>query len=253
MTPSPLENRPFLRAGEGSSVLLVHGLGGGTYEVQRLGEALHARLGCTVRAMHLPGHEAPSRWMPPSRHEDWLDAVGRELDALAPPTHLVGFSTGALVALRVAQLRALTGRLVLLAPFIDVYRPPWLPLRPEALLAAARWLEQVPRRPPPLRDAEVRDQVEACLPFSTMNLDAARSAKALARVAMEELQAVRAATLVVQGAKDTVVDPSGAARVEAGLVCERRRVVLEDSDHLLLLDRQAERAIDEVVAWLGGS
>lgn len=250
MTRTALENRPFTLAGTRGAVLLVHGLGGGTYELQWLGEALHARLGVTVRAMHLPGHETPMRAMPASRHEDWVAAVERELDALGP-AHLVGFSTGALVALRVAELRRLAGKLVLLAPFIDIYRPPLLPVRPEALLEKTPWLSQVPRRPPPLRDATLRAEVTKVLPFSTMNLDAARSAKALSDVVMGELGRVSTPTLMLQGAKDTVVDPSGAARIEAGLGGERRLVQLDDSDHLVVLDREGPRAIDEVTAFLG--
>lgn len=245
---TPLANRPFTLDGTGGAVLLVHGLGGGTYELQWLGEALHARLGLTVRAMHLPGHETPMRAMPASRHEDWVAAVERELDALGP-AHLVGFSTGALVALHVAQRRPLAGKLVLLAPFIDIYRPPLLPVRPEALLEKTPWLSQVPRRPPPLRDASLRAEVTAVLPFSTMNLDAARSAKALSEAVMNELGRVSAPTLVLQGAKDTVVDPSGAAPVAAG-VPGARLVSLDDSDHLLVLDRQRDDVADALVAFL---
>lgn len=249
MTRTPLANQPFTLEGSGGAVLLVHGLGGGTYEVQWLGEALHARLGVTVRAMHLPGHEAPSRAMPASRHEDWLAAVERELDALGP-AHLVGFSTGALVALRVAERRALAGGLVLLAPFIDIYRPPLLPVRPEALLEKTPWLSQVPRRPPPLRDATLRAEVAKVLPFSTMNLDAARSAKVLSEVVMADLGRVTAPTLILQGAKDTVVDASGAARIAAGLSGDKRLVSLADSDHLIVLDREGERAVDEATEFL---
>lgn len=248
---TPLANRPFTLPGRGEAVLLVHGLGGGTYEVQWLGEALHARLGVTVRALHLPGHEAPARFMPASRHEDWVAAVERELDGLGPgPVHLAGFSTGAMVALRVATRRALTGQLVLLAPFVDVYRPALLPVRPEALLDAMPWLTQVPRRPPPLRDAAVRAEVSTLLPFHTMNLDAARSAKALGRLALADADRVTAPTLILQGVKDTVVDPRGASRLAAALGAPHRLLALDDSDHLLVLDREDARVADEVVAFL---
>ncbi|MCC6338081.1 MAG: alpha/beta fold hydrolase [Myxococcales bacterium] len=268
----PLGNECFTLPGRGASVLLVHGLGGGTYELQWLGEALHARLGFTVRALHLPGHTAPSRWMPASRHEDWVAAVDAEVDALAqeasggrappvagggssshaglPVVHLIGFSTGAMVALRVAELRPLTGRLVLLAPFVDIFKPALLPWRPEALLDGFAWLSQVPRRPPPLRDARRRAEVSAVLPFQTMNLDAARSAKVLARHVLTDVGRVTAPTLLLQGAKDTVVDPSGARRLHDGLRGEKRLVELEDSDHLVVLDSQCPRVLDEVTAFL---
>lgn len=252
---SPLANQPFTLPGRSpGAVLLVHGLGGGTYELQWLGEHLHAHLGLTVRAMHLAGHDQPRTFMPRSTHEGWLESVRHEHAALAAShgvVHVIGFSTGCLVALRLAETQRLAGKLVLLAPFVDIYRPPFLPFRPEVLLGALPSLSQVPRRPPPLRDRSVRAQVSRVLPFSTMNLHAARSAKALGAVVLADAGKVEAPTLILQGAKDTVVAKAGASRLSAALRCEHRVVMLEDSDHLVALDRERARAFDEIAAFLG--
>jgi len=107
---TPLVNAAFRLEGSGGAALLVHGLGGGPYELQWLGEALHARLGLTVEALRLPGHE-PGFAMPHSGFEQWVPAVHQAYAALVAASggalvHLVGFSTGCLVTLRVAQ----TGR-----------------------------------------------------------------------------------------------------------------------------------------------
>jgi carboxylesterase len=249
----PLANRPFTLPGRDGSVLLVHGLGGGPYELQWLGEALHQRTGLTVRAPSLPGHDPASRKMPRSRHEDWVSAVESERDALSRsgPVHLVGFSTGCIICLRVAELRGTRGKIVLLSPFIDIYRPSFLPVRPEALLDLFKGLTEVPRLGPPLRDRALRREVTRCLPFSTMNLDAARSAKALGELVMRDLATVRAPVLLMQGMRDSVVDMRGAVRIEAGLRGERRLVMLEDSDHLVALDRERDRVFDETCRFLG--
>lgn len=251
---TPLENRPFSLSGNGAAVLLVHGLGGGTYELQWLGEHLNARLGLTVRAMHLAGHGERARFMPASTHAEWLGSAVTEYEALARDVslvHVVGFSTGCLVAMRLAQQRGISGRLALLAPFIDIYRPPFLPFKPEKALELVPHLSQVPRRPPPLRDRALRDEVSQCLPFSTMNLHAARSAKELGGLVLEDLAKLTAPTLLVQGQKDTVVDAAGATRLDVELTCEHRLVMLDDSDHLVALDRQRERVFDEVTRFLG--
>lgn len=233
----------------------MHGLGGGPYEVQWLGETLHRRTGLTVRAMHLPGHETPARRMPTSGYDQWTEAVIREIEALRGdgPVHLMGFSTGGTISLRVAETVDLEGRLVLLAPFIDIHRPRLLPVRPEALLDLFTGLKVVPRRGPRLRDKALQREVERCLPFATMNLDAARSAKTLGELVMRDLASVRAPTLILQGAKDAVVDGRGAARIEAGLRGEKRLVVLPESDHLLTLDSERDRVFDEVTAFVQGA
>lgn len=250
-----LENKGFSIPGThalGGTALFVHGLGGGPYEVQWLAEALHARTGLGVRAFHLPGHEAPGTFMPASRHEDWTAAVTREMKAIqaSGPVHLVGFSNGGTVCLRVAETEAMSGKLVLLAPFVDVYRPAWLPVRTEVLLEALSGLRGVPRRGPRLGDRAALREVRRCLPFKTMSLDAARSGKALGEMAIRDLDRVRAPVLIVQGAKDGVVDPAGARKILSGLTGEKRLVELPASDHLVALDVERERVFEEVAAFL---
>lgn len=253
-----LENEAFSipsAAGRRGSALFVHGLGGGPYEIRWLAEALHARTGLGVRGFHLPGHEAPRTFMPASRHEDWTAAVAREMRDLAAngPVHLVGFSNGGTVCLRVAETEPMSGKLVLLAPFVDVFRPAWLPVRPEVLLDAFAGLGGVPRRGARLGDPEVLRAVRRCLPFRTMSLDAARSGKALGEAALRDLAKVKVPVLILQGARDGVVDPAGARKIEAGLTGEKRLVVLPRSDHLIALDVERERVFDEVTAFLAHS
>jgi carboxylesterase len=121
----------------------------------------------------------------------------------------------------------------------------------ERLLELVPWLAQVPRRPPPLKDRAIRREVARCLPFRTMNLHAARSARALVTLVLADLAKVTAPTLVLQGARDTVVAPRGAARLDAGLTHAPHRLVsFAGSDHLLALDAEREQVFDEVARFL---
>jgi carboxylesterase len=252
---TPLTRQPWTLEGTKEAVLLIHGLGGGPYELQWLGESVHRQCGFQVRAMQLPGHEKESVLMPTSGHEDWVDAAWceyRRLSEAFRKVHIIGFSTGCLVALRIAELHDVSGTLVVLAPFFEIFQPKWVPVEPEVLLRGLPWLSQVPRRPPPLVDPDIRRQVSEVLPFLSMNLNAARNAKALASQVLIDLSRVQVPTFALQGRRDTVVNPSGVYRLEQGLICPNRTVLFDNSDHLLGLDQDRERVFEAVNHFIGG-
>lgn len=255
----PLKNSPFLLEGGSQAVLLVHGLGGGPYEVQRLAEVLHAQKGLTCSAIHLPGHDRPSPLMPSSRWEDWyahVEAAYRALRAEYSTVHVVGFSTGCPLLLNLAQEERIAGRMVLLAPFVRVARPRFLPWSVESILEVAqrtpllRALRQVPGRPPPLSDRVARRAVQRVAHFKTFNIEAVASALILIRKVMGALFRVDVPTLILQGERDTVVDPQGARTLYEGLVCERELEYFPSSDHLLLLDEDRDQVMKRAIAFL---
>lgn len=248
----PLSRDAFTLPGRGGAVLLVHGLGGGPYELQWLGEHLHQRLGWTVRAIQLPGHVTAGRLMPHSTWAQWLSgteqALGQlEQDAGEARVHVVAFSMGSLPSLRLAEQGRLRGRLVVLAPFFGVYRPAGVNLE-----WAMGLLPHVPRRPPPLRNRELRRRVEACVPFSFFSTRAAQSALVLSRLVLADAAHVAVPTLVLQGDRDTVVDPAGAQRLAERLPPSSQLRTIAGSDHLLALDAQREEVFEAVTAFLAG-
>ena len=233
-------------------MLLVHGLGGGPYELQRLGEHLHAITGHTIRAVHLPGHERPAFFMPHSTGEQWVAGLEQHLSALerdAGETHVdvVAFSMGTLPTLKLAQRGRIRGRLALLAPFLSVFRP--LGLNIEWSMGLLPW---VPRRPPPLKDKTVRREVERCVPFHLFSVRSAQSALELAREVLAAAPEVKQPTLVLQGDRDTVVDATGAERLASRLGGSPTLHVIHDSDHLLTLDAAHREVFERVTTFLGG-
>jgi carboxylesterase len=231
-------------------VLLVHGLGGGTYELQRLGEHLHATTGRTVRAIQLHGHERPSTFMPHSTAAQWVAGLEAQLATFEQDTgesnvDVVAFSMGTLPTLRLATKGRIRGRLALLAPFLNVYRPAGINIEWSMGL-----LPHVPRRLPPLRDRAVRSEVLSCVPFQWFSVRSAQSALQLAREVLAEAHAVTQPTLVLQGDRDTVVDPTGAERLAARLGGHRTFHVIRGSDHLLTLDAQHPEVCERVTNFL---
>ena len=235
------------------AVLLLHGLGGGPYEVQRLGEHLAEVHGLSVQALRLPGHGEARRTMPASSWPEWYGAAEqawKTLSARFETVHLVGFSTGAVVALKLALEHPSSGKLVLLAPFMRVFRPRGLPMRPEQLVRAFTFLQQVPRRAPPLADRTLRAEVDRCAGYRTFNLQATRSALDLIALVTPRLGELRRPTLIVQGDRDTVVDPSGAPWLAERLGPTAELVRLPRSNHLVTLDADAAEVLERAGLFL---
>lgn len=129
------------------AVLLIHGMSDSPYALRTLGKALNQR-GFWVIGMRMPGHgTAPSGLRYISRH-DMAAAVRIGMTHLdgkvnGKPVHMIGYSTGAPLALEFA-LDALEGKsapvpgsLILISPAIGIH--------PAAGLASFKdWLSNIP-------------------------------------------------------------------------------------------------------------
>ena len=113
-----------------AGVLLLHGMSDSPYSVRHLGESLH-HAGASVLGLRLPGHgTAPSGLLDVS-WQDMVAAVRLAMQHLAEqvgdrPLHIVGYSTGAALAVHYAlatlnnESLPKADRLVLLSPAIGV-------------------------------------------------------------------------------------------------------------------------------------
>ncbi len=234
------------------SCLVLHGLGGGPYELGPLLEALE-RVGCQVSAPILPGHSVTSRVMPASNWHDWISTAQASFDDLAAsgrPVVVVGFSTGATLALLLATRRPVA-RLVLLAPFLAIRHSGLIPIDPSVYLRLIAWfLPDLPRRHPPVRDPEARRQLGTVARFETFSLRATLSALDLIEQVKPLVTEIRTPTLILQGRLDSVVDPAGALWLAGHLGSSCKDLVyFSDSDHLLALDYDHDRVIATSVAF----
>lgn len=228
------------------SCLVLHGLGGGAYELAPVISALEAE-GLHVASPVLPGHEGPGPVMPSSRWRDWAataEAAFDDLAAAGRPVVVVGFSTGATLALYLASRRPVA-RLVLLAPFLAIRYSRLIPFHPATYLRQiARLIPNLRRRPPAVTDPETRRQVAASACYRTFSLHAALSALELIEEVKPLVPTIEVPTLIIQGRRDSVVEPRDATWLRDHLgATHRTLVVLPRSDHLVALDRERERVI----------
>jgi carboxylesterase len=238
------------------SCLVLHGLGGGAYELEPIIAVLEAE-GLRVSSPVLPGHEGPGPVMPSSCWRDWAataEAAFDELAAANRPVVVVGFSTGAIIGLYLASRRPVA-RQVLLAPFLAIRYSGLIPLHPSIYLRPiARVFPNLRRRPPAVRDPEVRRQVLAAAYYRTFSLNAALSALELIDEVKPTVPTISIPTLIIQGRRDTVVEPRGAIWLHDHLgAIQKALVVLPRSDHLVALDREREQVIAQTRDFvLGG-
>jgi carboxylesterase len=235
--------------------LVLHGLGGGAYELKPLIDALEAQ-GIRVRAPVLPGHEGPGPVMPASVWRDWVAAAESGFDELAASGHpvvCIGFSTGATVGLYLATRRPVA-RLVLLAPFVGIRYTSLLPGRPKFYMKSlARLFPNLPRRSPAVHDPVMRQWAAEAGHFKTFNLRATESALELIEEVKPLVPSITLPTLIIQGQLDTVVEPAGAAWLHRHLGSTDKTIVtLARSEHLVALDRERERVIGLTTAFVLG-
>jgi carboxylesterase len=253
MMPGAAATTPKEPIGERPACLVLHGLGGGPYELEPLVAALKSegiRLACPV----LPGHAGPGPVMPASNWSEWAATAENGFDELAAsgsPVAVVGFSTGATVALHLARTRPVA-RQVLLAPFLAIRYSGLIPFRPAAYLRwLARFLPDLPRRRPAVRDREMRDRAHKASLYRTFNVPAALSALDLLDKLLPEVSRINTPTLIIQGKRDTVVEPAWAGWLHENLGSAAKRLVyLPESEHLVALDTERDKTIRETMAFL---
>jgi carboxylesterase len=249
-----LENKPFLLPGSSThACLLLHGLGGGVYEMQWLGQHLNA-LGLTVQSVLYPGHDKPGKKMPRSRWQDWYAHILENYLTLSQTyerVSVVGFSTGCLLGLNLAMEHS-TFKLVMMAPYLGLKHEWYYGFPLEVYINTLGYvIRDLPRLRLPISDPDTEKLARKAAIFGTFNLDAVRSAIELMGRVQPKLSSITNPMLIVQSHKDTVVDPASASILYQQISSTQKHLLwLQSSDHIITLDRERNEVFRAVGEFL---
>jgi len=230
--------------GEGErGVLLLHGFAGTPPEMRPLAEEM-ANRGFTVYAPLLAGHGSSPEELETTSHRDWIRSANQALDELQARCRWVGVagqSMGATIALHLAATRPEPQAVVSQSGFtwLRDWRVRLLPV----LKHVVRW---------DIRSEEVDlynpEAIHELYSYYRRPTRAIAELARLGRQVRAELPGVFRPLLVLQGGRDSVVDPVNAGQIIAAVNSPVRALrIFPRSGHGLSVDVDRQE-----VAELGG-
>lgn len=264
MTTTDAYDRSTFHQGGRTGFLLIHGLGGTPVELRYVAQGL-ARAGYTVYCCQLAGHGRTYKELQYSTWREWYRSVEEAHDRLAECCDVIiagGLSTGALLALHLARHRpeGVKG-LALYAPSLrlDGWAMPWYKdllhlIRPTPIPIEFNLAE---REPYGLKDERIRQLVVQSMLSGDPSqagywgtpLRTFANFNSLAAVVRRELGEIAAPALIMHPREDDMASIKNAFRIQAGLGGLAELVVLDDSYHIITLDRQRQIVVDRTSAF----
>lgn len=257
----------YFLPGNRHGVLLIHGLTGTPNEMRIVAKGLN-KAGFTVYAMQLAGHCGDEADLRKTTWQDWYKSVEDATDYLAKQVDtifVVGLSMGALLALKLAADRPeqIKG--------LGIYGPTFrydgwsIPFWAQKFFFLLVWLKKlnlfqktsfIEKPPYGLKDARIRAIVSA----SMLSGNSAESGLAgnpfpslaemqlLAKEVRRILPEVKCPTLIMHSSHDDIADINTNARlVEENVTGPTKFVALDESYHLITIDRQRREVINETI------
>jgi len=252
-------------AGGPLGFLLIHGLGGTPIEMRYVAQGL-ARAGHTVHVPQLAGHCGTADELKATTWQHWYESVEIEHQRLRETCDTVvvgGLSMGAILALHHAACHPSdVSALALYAPslWLDGWGIPWY--GPLFKLVTQKWFaDLVPfaeRDPWGIKDLRIRALVEqavnsgdssragiAAMPGSLM-----LELRWLVQQAKREVRQVRQPALIMHPREDDRASLRNLRYLQANLAGIADTVVLDDSYHVITLDRQRQLVVSRTLEFV---
>ncbi|MDG2537413.1 alpha/beta fold hydrolase [Dyella jiangningensis] len=262
-----IQNVEFRFEGGRSGVLLIHGLTGTPAEMRLVGKGLN-RAGFSVYGMQLAGHCGDAKDLLATNWQDWYASVVKAAEQFRQDVdHLfvAGLSMGAVLALKLAADHPdwVKGVGVYGATFkYDGWATPWygkfsflLPLI-DSLGIGRNWMVHE-EEPYGLRDERLRQQISSLM----LGGDSAAAGLPgnpwpslaemykMAAVVRRDLPKVNAPCLIAHATEDDIASIQNAYLVERSVSGPVETLWLEDSYHMITIDRERRVLIDRSAAF----
>lgn len=217
------------------SCLFIHGFTGGEYEISPLSQFLEAN-NCPSRTFTLKGHGGSRNDLLHSDRHDWRQSAEDELNALLAQTegvHLIGFSTGALIASHLSvQYKPRIKSLSLLST-------PVFPLNPLEILRTLG------------RPDMIRNYISK---WGSTPMKATREFQRLVRESFDVYPQIGLPTLIVQGKRDHLVKYKSAGYLQQTIPSGRKQLlIMEKSGHMVCHGEGSHRMMNEVLQFIRSS
>ena len=261
---TPAEDRSFTFERGRVGALLLHGLGGTPVEMRYVAMGL-AHAGISVSCPQLAGHSGSFEELRDSRWQDWYASAEAALDELRRSCDVVvvgGLSMGAVLALMLAAERQsdVAGAAVY-APTLrlDGWGVPWyarlFQLVPHK--AIANWFDFTEREPYGVKDPRVRALVAAAIESGdsakagmlTVPGGAMFEFRGLVNAVRRRVHKIRQPVLLVHPRQDDRANIANSFWLQRHLAGPVSMVVLNDSYHVVTMDRQRQIVADRTVAF----
>lgn len=267
-TPAQVKDRSFRVRGDGRrGVLLLHGLTGAPGEMKAVGRVLH-RQGFGLYAPLLAGHGGTEADLLKTGWRDWVaSARAAYLDYASEvdEVYVAGICAGGAIGLALcAEFPRIRGAAVYSMLFeYDGWNMPKITLGAPVIQAVAnlplvRRLSFTQPHPYGLKDARLRDlaarALQSMIPgaLDRMPLGAMHQLYRLARHVEQVAARVSAPVLIVHAREDDLANPRNAYRLRDALGGPSEVVLLEDSYHMVHVDKEHVR-VGELTARLFGA